>query len=323
MAGSYLIIFLTMLISRGISTDYKSGEPLQESCITCHGDLIKNNVVHPELATTCDICHASTGAKHPEKNVKGFTLSEKLPVLCYNCHSDFQEHIDAYPSVHGALKDTVSCMNCHNPHSSAEKRLLINGTNDLCLRCHDKTIVNDSMRIRNISQTLSRAKSIHQPVEQGGCVNCHNPHFSEKRALLIGNFPSEQYIKASTDNLELCFMCHDTDLLEKATTEAGTNFRDGTKNLHFVHLSGDKGRNCTMCHDVHGAANDRLIVDKLKFGSWEMKISFTASGNGGSCLTACHSEKKYDRTIIKIIPKKAETRRPPVKQSAPQKTTHL
>jgi len=34
-----------------------------------------------------------------------------------------------------------------------------------------------------------------------------------------------------------------------------------------------------------------------------MKISFGMTENGGSCLTACHSEKKYDRTIsAKDIP---------------------
>jgi predicted CXXCH cytochrome family protein len=294
---SYIILMSLLLFPLGRKLHSVFYEPRNEDCISCHSDLIKNTVVHPQLESTCDICHASTGEVHPKSNVKGFSLTEKLPVLCFNCHSDFQEHFDSYPSVHGAVKDSASCINCHNPHSSPLKKLLINESNDLCLRCHDKTIAKDSVRISNIKQVLSRAKSVHPPVENGGCVTCHNPHFSEKRALLTGNFPSGQYVKATLENFELCFMCHDSDLLEKQITEAGTNFRNGTQNLHFVHVNGDKGRNCTMCHGVHGAVNDRLIVDKLRFGSWEMKISFKTTENGGSCLTACHSERKYDRTI--------------------------
>lgn len=299
MNGIYLILMIILLAAPERDRLTVSDGPGKAECITCHGDLIKNSVVHPELATTCDICHTSTGEEHPRASIKGFRLTEKLPVLCFNCHSDFQEHIEAYVSVHGAVTDSVSCLNCHNAHSSPEKRLLKTGNNDLCLRCHDKTITTDSTRIRNIKQTLSRAKSLHPPVEAGGCVSCHNPHFSEKRRLLIGNFSSEQYVKPTADNFELCLMCHDTDLLEAGTTEFGTSFRNGTKNLHFVHVNGDKGRNCTMCHDVHGAVNDRLIVDRLKFGSWEMKIDFKTTGNGGTCLTACHIEKTYDRTIPK------------------------
>jgi predicted CXXCH cytochrome family protein len=325
MAGIYLFIFLILLASHtGRPESLSYVPPIQENCISCHGDLIKNQVIHPGLEKICDVCHTSTGDEHPKKNIKGFVLSEKLPGLCFSCHTDFQEHIDAYTSVHSPVKEGLSCINCHNPHSSPEKKLLLNGTNDLCLKCHNKTIVKDSTRFRNINQILYKAKSIHPPVEIGGCVNCHNPHFSEKRALLIGNFPSEQYLKATTDNLELCFMCHDTDLLEKQTTESGTNFRNGKLNLHFIHVSGEKGRNCTMCHDVHGAVNYRLIVDKLKFGSWEMKINFSLTANGGSCLTACHNERSYDRAIPEQpVPTKTEQKQSPVSKSATQETTKL
>jgi predicted CXXCH cytochrome family protein len=254
MTISYIITCLIILITKSGLEEPVVQVNLQANCISCHGDLIKNIVVHPNLATTCDICHTSTGNEHPKKNLKGFSLSEKLPVLCFNCHTEFQENYEKFPFVHGPVRDEVSCINCHNPHSSPEKKLVINGSNDLCLKCHNKTIKNDTSLITNIGQVISKARSVHRPVESGGCVTCHNPHFSEKRSLLIGSFPSEQYLKAETEKFELCFMCHDSDLLEAKTTEFGTNFRNGKVNLHYLHMNGEKGRNCTMCHDVHAAA---------------------------------------------------------------------
>jgi predicted CXXCH cytochrome family protein len=296
MAGNYLIYILLMLIFPGRHRSSADIEVHREECITCHEELLRKSVVHPQLESICDICHASNGEDHPQGNQKGFSLTEKLPLLCFNCHSDFQDHSDLFPILHGPVSDSLSCINCHNPHSSDQPKLLIDGTNNLCLKCHNKTILTDSATVTNINQVLSRAISIHPPVESGGCVICHNPHFSEKKFLLIGNFPSDQYVQATSDNFEICFMCHETDLLEAPSTEFGTNFRNGKKNLHFVHINGDRGRNCTMCHDIHGAASDRLIRDKLKFGSWEMKIEFMLTDNGGSCLTACHSKKSYVRT---------------------------
>ncbi|TAL74942.1 MAG: hypothetical protein EPN88_03605, partial [Bacteroidetes bacterium] len=84
MAGSYFLLMLLLLILPERKILPVSNGTHKEECISCHADLIRNNVVHPELASTCDICHASTGEDHPKSNVKGFSLTEKLPVLCFN-----------------------------------------------------------------------------------------------------------------------------------------------------------------------------------------------------------------------------------------------
>ena len=295
MTGYLIIIFLSTLLQvKGpvpILTAAGRGE-----CTECHGGLIKNDVVHPQLESTCDICHTATGADHPAENIKGFDLSENLPGLCFNCHDDLGNHLESDASVHGPLRDALSCINCHNPHSSPNERLLIDGTNGLCMKCHDRTIRQDSTSVRNIKQIIARAKSIHPPIEAGGCVTCHNPHSGENRAMLIGVFIPDQYSDGSVGNFELCFLCHDSDLMDAETTEFATNFRNGKRNLHFLHLKGEKGRNCNMCHDVHGAVNQKLIIDRLQFGSWQMQFFFDSTADGGSCLTACHSEKKYARS---------------------------
>ena len=294
---NYILILIVVLVT--LKTSYMPSFSItQQDCLSCHSDLTKNTVVHPDLATTCDICHTSSGQEHPKPGVKGFSLSEKLPILCFNCHSEIQANADTLKLVHGPLRDTVSCINCHNPHSSPENRLLKHSAGELCLNCHNKTIRTDSSIIINIGQVISRAKSVHSPVESGECTTCHNPHFSEKKYLLTGNFPDSQYVKGDIDRFELCFMCHDADLFSAKETESGTNFRNGIVNLHFIHINSNKGRNCTMCHDVHAAENMKLIRDKVKFGSWDMNIKFTENADGGACLTACHSEKIYIRKNI-------------------------
>ncbi|MCK4993003.1 MAG: hypothetical protein KAS29_21040, partial [Bacteroidales bacterium] len=83
-------------------------------------------------------------------------------------------------------------------------------------------------------------------------------------------------------------------MLAEVTTTA-TNFRNGDQNMHFLHINGTKGRNCNLCHDMHGSPNEHLIADKVMFGNWEMPVGFKALENGGSCLTGCHAEKQYVR----------------------------
>jgi predicted CXXCH cytochrome family protein len=140
-------------------------------------------------------------------------------------------------------------------------------------------------------------RSVHPPIETDGCVICHNPHFSDKNFLLAGNFPSGNYAKAIPENFDLCFTCHDSELMMAKTTVTATNFRNGNHNLHFIHINGDRGRNCTICHDVHGSPNEKLIKNSVPFGQWTMNLNYKINENGGSCATGCHGLKQYSRKI--------------------------
>ena len=119
--------------------------------------------------------------------------------------------------------------------------------------------------------------------------------------LLSKPFPSGSYAPAVKENFAMCFNCHKSELMEKPVTTTATGFRNGDKNLHAVHINGEKGRSCVICHNPHGATNDHLINDKTTFGNWEMPIRFKPLENGGSCQPGCHAERKYERitTITK------------------------
>lgn len=138
---------------------------------------------------------------------------------------------------------------------------------------------------------------MHGAIEKAGCTGCHDPHASTNPFLLSRSFPDGSYAVANKENFGTCFNCHKSEMIEKPVSTA-TGFRNGDKNLHFVHVSGDKGRSCTICHNPHGSANDHLINDKTQFGSWEMPLRYKPIDNGGSCSPGCHAERKYERTSV-------------------------
>ena len=264
-------------------------------CSECHNNLDKSIKHAPALDEGCINCHQQDSSKHPNTNHKNnFSLVSKKPDLCLTCHDEIGKSISTLPVVHKAVRIDNSCTNCHSPHSSNEAKLLKVKEKELCLGCHNKSISSVDRNIANIKQTLQNSKTIHTPVEEG-CTVCHNPHASSSKNLLNKNFPETQYANVSKETFAYCFSCHDKSMLEDISTTTTTNFRNGNKNLHNVHVNGKKGRNCNICHNVHGSNNEHLINTKVSFGNWEMKLNYIPQTNGGSCLPACHKELKYDR----------------------------
>jgi len=266
----------------------------ETKCTDCHSDVIDKETKHPAaLDDGCTNCHQSNDSIHPKPGTKTFTLADKVPDLCFTCHDAIKTDITTLKTVHRIINQKKFCINCHSPHSSQNKKLLLNEEKTLCLSCHNKEIKTQTRVIENINQTLKN-KNVHPAIE-GGCEACHKPHASANNFLLNNAFPKEQYALALKDSFALCFDCHDSGLLENETTSSSTNFRNGDKNLHFVHINGTKGRSCVMCHNIHASNNAHLIIDKVNFGNWKFKLNYNSTETGGSCAPACHSEKTYNR----------------------------
>jgi predicted CXXCH cytochrome family protein len=165
-----------------------------------------------------------------------------------------------------------------------------------CLDCHNKIIKVNGREIENIGAKY-KMKHIHDPYELG-CTGCHKIHSQENKSMLITPFFGSDYIEGKPESFKMCYSCHPTESLTIENTEKVTKFRNGSKNLHFLHVNKTKGRNCILCHDVHGSNNPKLIKDKVKFGNWMMPINFIKTKTGGSCAPGCHAQLTYDINLV-------------------------
>jgi len=118
-----------------------------------------------------------------------------------------------------------------------------------------------------------------------------------------------------TDNaFSLCFSCHKRDMVQYPETSFATNFRDGERNLHFVHVNNkQKGRSCRLCHNFHGSADPKLIRDSAPFGKWNLPLKFVKTETGGGCSPGCHKPLYYDR---KTPGKRPEAAKPAAKSES-------
>ncbi|MCL5991342.1 MAG: cytochrome c3 family protein [Bacteroidetes bacterium] len=309
----------------------------------CHADYLKLKVVHPVIKDDCETCHFKNSNKHPDGVGKEYSLPKNVPELCYDCHdlsikNQKSEHVpfkdgecltchdphgsnqkfllntndgkiictschtdlDNEKYVHGPVQK-LECLACHSPHNSIHSKLKKQEEPELCLKCHNKSIKSGENEFEAIKPKLNR-KYVHPPAMYG-CNECHKPHSSKNNFLLTSEFHEGNYVPGKAESFALCFKCHDQNLLTMKNTENATNFRNGNTNLHFLHIGNEKGRNCTLCHDIHGANKEHLIKDVAKLGSWTMNLNYIKSENGGSCAPGCHKPLDYDKTLPVIAGK--------------------
>ncbi|MCL5023597.1 MAG: cytochrome C [Nitrospirae bacterium] len=260
-------------------------------CFGCHTDMqeaLKKKTVHPAVLGGCTSCHNPHGGPY-----KKF-LSAEGEKLCAQCHAEMVEKIGKAKVVHPAVMLEKGCATCHSPHAGDNEKLLVKSGKDLCFECH-KDVIKKNMTV------------IHGPIKAGGCTPCHSPHASQYDKLLVKEFPEDMYVPYTDNEYELCFSCHNRDLLRYPETSFATGFRDGERNLHYLHVNKkDKGRSCKICHNIHGGTNPKLIADSAPFGKWALPIKFTKTDTGGRCAPGCHKPYSYDRKTPGKTPEAAK-----------------
>jgi predicted CXXCH cytochrome family protein len=274
---------------------------VNEICLGCHDDFrqtLAMKSVHPAAQDSCVNCHNPHNSKQPK------LLLEDTGTLCFGCHQDIQEIALQSPVKHDALTQGGKCVNCHNPHGANVEHLLVQLPMQLCLQCHgnDNVVDHNGKKLVNMTRLLAENPHQHGPVASQDCSACHMPHGSKNFRLLTNPYPATFYSGYDPQNYALCFGCHDEKAFTQPQTEELTQFRDGSKNLHYVHVNRSiMGRTCRACHDVHASPQEHQIRDAVPYGSrgWMLKLNYTKTATGGSCSKTCHQTRSYNNTLTK------------------------
>lgn len=144
----------------------------------------------------------------------------------------------------------------------------------------------------------------HQSLGDATCISCHDIEDNEQPPFFRYLYENTSRIhKGGLESFELCWTCHDRHMAAMEYSADSTAFRDGEKNLHFLHVvTAEKrssaisryGITCSGCHSMHRPEYPHLIrcfTDRLAC-EWSSPYEHTLTG--GSCAY-CHRSIGYDR----------------------------
>jgi predicted CXXCH cytochrome family protein len=275
----------------------------RELCLRCHLstalEIESRRLVHKAVLSDCLICHTAHATDTPG------LLVDKPAALCTSCHQEIAIAMQTATTQHAAVVTERDCLNCHTSHASDRPRLLRKDERTLCFECHNTSIkLEDGTVLANMKNIVERGKSVHGAISERSCVPCHQIHGGEHRRLLTEEYPLDFYQEFRASTYGLCFSCHDMQLVLSEETEAVTDFRNGSVNLHYVHVNREKSRSCRVCHDSHAAERDRHIRAEVPFGpsGWLLPIQFERTDEGGRCAAGCHRAYEYNRTTPVTYP---------------------
>ncbi len=110
-------------------------EEMEDFCLSCHGSVMmdfERRSAHPlhAMAIECTDCH-DLSATEKSGSADGFDW------LCQGCHDEKAgPFIYEHAVVYDHPVDGGGCLECHEPHGSANDRLLRQPRSGTCLQCH-------------------------------------------------------------------------------------------------------------------------------------------------------------------------------------------
>lgn len=220
-------------------SDIKPANPKEQICYPCHlhmFDKLKSKHKPAAQLWLCLLCHKMEEKEtdeSPDTPLK-YTIEEGNAVapLCYKCHKKFNKYITSQEYIHGPL-GMDGCNMCHDPHGSAQKRLLQKKATTLCVDCHEM-------------QDLFEMPVVHPVLNKEGCIACHDQHGSNHSLQLKNSIN------------ELCFSCHPNISKLK---------NDHPVQGHPVSAPVDPTNKqrpftCISCHNPHAAENKNLLPEQ-------------------------------------------------------------
>lgn len=151
-----------------------------EKCLSCHENDARTHwkgSVHEARNLACTSCHQIMDKASPRFQLIKATETE----TCTQCHKDRKAQL--WRSSHMPVREgKLNCTSCHNPHGTANQKLLKEATvNETCYTCH--------------AEKRGPYLFEHAPARDN-CLSCHEPHGSIHEKLLTVSRP------------RLCQQCH-------------------------------------------------------------------------------------------------------------------
>jgi len=152
------------------------------------------------------------------------------------CHNSYQQKRYVHKPV--ALGVCKFCHKLVDPKKHSFK--LVRTRKELCGTCHqeqtgDWKIIPSAEQLRAKAPHVGNGKYLHKPLEEGKCLDCHNPHSSDYKFLV-----------PAASVAELCRKCHEKN--------------ENVKNPHEPFAEGK----CTLCHSSHSSNYRYLLIDKQR-----------------------------------------------------------
>jgi predicted CXXCH cytochrome family protein len=210
---------LCMIVVLLVSARRVEAQTAVNGCVTCHAAqtdprlaapaaLFTQPDVHRENGFACVDCHGGSAssaearvAHAPAQGFKGKPTGQAQIATCARCHNDASlmqryapqprvgQAADYAASVHGQRLakgdlNVATCASCHNAHGIRRVKDT-KSPGSACGTCHAM-----------FAQRF--AASVHQPIFDKGCVECHGNHAVVE--------PSEQMLSAAAGGV--CAACH-------------------------------------------------------------------------------------------------------------------
>ncbi len=303
----------------------------ENNCLVCHNGNVASTDIQSQInkSYSHDV-FAYQSIHDTEEN----SLVQTIHVECEDCHNphEVNNNSASAPNASGYISGVKGVDNSGNPVTRISYQY------ELCYRCHTETSgmpgspTTRLMEQNNVRLEFASTNPSFHPIEAAGassnvpslispytessiiyCTDCHaddgssspaGPHGSIYPHILKYNYQTTDGTVESAQNYELCYSCHDRDIILDTSTNFGYR-------VHYVHIV-EENTPCNVCHDPHGVNGSQVVNGTgTRLINFDLSVVnpnrdgelYFSDGNddvdfSGSCYLECHGQQHRPKTYF-------------------------